>query len=174
MTGVDTDRLPEERRRGISIDLGFAPLALPSGRALSVVDVPGHERLVRTMIAGASGIDLVLLVVACDDGVMPQTREHLAICQLLGIERAVVALTKRDAVDDETAELARVDVEELLEGTPYAGAPLVETAAPTGAGLTEPWAHSTTPRLGSNPTGQAAPHACGSTARLRCRASAPS
>src|SRR5215471_10970493 len=95
LTGVDTDRLPEEQARGISIDLGYAPLALPSGRRLSVVDVPGHERFVRTMVAGASGIDLVLLVVACDDGVMPQTREHLDICLLLGIPRAVVALTKR-------------------------------------------------------------------------------
>ena len=107
LTGVDTDRLPEEQARGISIDLGYAPLDLPSGRRLSVVDVPGHERFVRTMVAGASGIDLVLLVVACDDGVMPQTREHLDICRLLGIPRAVVALSKRDAVDDDTAALAR-------------------------------------------------------------------
>ena len=121
LTGVDTDRLPEEQARGISIALGYASLALPSGRSLSVVDVPGHERFVRTMIAGATGIDLALLVVACDDGVMPQTREHVAILELLGVRTAVVALTKRDLVDDESAELARADVEELLAGTALAG-----------------------------------------------------
>jgi selenocysteine-specific elongation factor len=137
LTGVDTDRLPEERARGISIELGYAPLRLPSGRRLSVVDVPGHERFVRTMVAGATGIDLVLLVVACDDGVMPQTREHVAICRLLGIPTAVVALTKRDAVDEETAGLARLDVEELLAETPYAGAAIVETSARDGRGLDE-------------------------------------
>ncbi len=106
LTGVDTDRLPEEQERGISIALGYASLPLPSGRSLSVVDVPGHERFVRTMISGATGIDLALLVVACDDGVMPQTREHVAILELLGVRTAVVALTKRDLVDGETAELA--------------------------------------------------------------------
>ena len=116
LTGVDTDRLPEEQARGISIALGYASLPLPSGRSLSVVDVPGHERFVRTMISGATGIDLALLVVACDDGVMPQTREHVAILELLGVRTAVVALTKRDLVDDEGAELARADVEELLGG----------------------------------------------------------
>jgi selenocysteine-specific elongation factor len=137
LTGVDTDRLPEERRRGISIALGYASLPLPSGRSLSVVDVPGHERFVRTMVAGASGVDLVLLVVACDDGVMPQTREHLAVCRLLGIPRAVVALTKRDLVDDDTAALARDDVAELLAGSPYAAAPMVETSVATGEGLGE-------------------------------------
>ena len=135
LTGVDTDRLPEEQARGISIALGYASLALPSGRSLSVVDVPGHERFVRTMISGATGIDLALLVVACDDGVMPQTREHVAILELLGVRTAVVALTKRDLVDAETAELARADVEELLAGTALAGAPIVETSARTGAGL---------------------------------------
>src|SRR5213080_1230227 len=89
LTGIDTDRLPQERARGISIELGYAPLQLPSGRRLSVVDVPGHERFVRTMVAGATGIDMYLLVVACDDGVMPQTREHAAILSLLGLERGV-------------------------------------------------------------------------------------
>ncbi|MDX6631534.1 MAG: selenocysteine-specific elongation factor [Gaiellales bacterium] len=135
LTGVDTDRLPEEQERGISIALGYASLPLPSGRSLSVVDVPGHERFVRTMISGATGIDLALIVVACDDGVMPQTREHVAILELLGVRTAVVALTKRDLVDDEGAELARADVEELLAGTALAGAPIVETSARTGAGL---------------------------------------
>ena len=128
LTGIDTDRLPEEHRRGISIELGYAPLVLASGRQLSVVDVPGHERFVRTMVAGASGIDLALIVVACDDGVMPQTREHVAICELLGIERAVVALSKRDLVDDIEAELARAEVEELLADGPLAGSGIVETA----------------------------------------------
>jgi len=111
LTGVDTDRLPEEQTRGISIALGYASLPLPSGRSLSVVDVPGHERFVRTMISGATGIDLALIAIACDDGVMPQTREHVAILELLGVRTAVVALTKRDLVDDEGAELARADAE---------------------------------------------------------------
>ena len=114
LTGVDTDRLPQEKARGISIELGYAPLELPSGRRLSVVDVPGHERFIRAMVAGATGIDLFLLVVAADDGVMPQTREHAAIVQLLGIRDGVVALTKRDLVDDDGAELARLGIAELL------------------------------------------------------------
>src|ERR1700756_4510793 len=100
LTGVETDRLPEERARGISIELGYAALELPSGRRLSVVDVPGHERFVRTMVAGATGIDLFLLVVDADDGARPQTLEHLAILRLLGIDRGVVALTKSDVVDE--------------------------------------------------------------------------
>jgi selenocysteine-specific elongation factor len=137
LTGVDTDRLPEEQARGISIALGYARLTLPDGRSLSVVDVPGHERFVRTMISGATGIDLALIVIACDDGVMPQTREHVAILELLGIRSAVVALTKRDLVDAETAELARVDAEELLAETELAGAPIVETSVRSGAGLEE-------------------------------------
>ena len=137
LTGVDTDRLPEERARGISIALGYAGLVLPSGRSLSVVDVPGHERFVRTMISGATGIDLALLVVACDDGVMPQTREHAAILELLGVRTAVVALTKRDLVDDETAELAAADVDDLLAGTALERSPIVETSVRTGAGLDE-------------------------------------
>ncbi len=106
LTGVDPDRLPEEKERGITIDLGFAELELGDGLSVSLVDVPGHERLVRTMVAGASGIDLVVLVVASDEGVMPQTREHVAICNLLGIDRGVVALTKCDLVDEEMLELA--------------------------------------------------------------------
>ena len=106
LTGKDTDRLPEERRRGISIDLGYAPLELPGGRRLSLVDVPGHERFVRNMVAGATGIDLFLLVIDAAEGARPQTHEHLAILRLLGIERGVVAVTKADAVDEETLELA--------------------------------------------------------------------
>ena len=106
LTGVDTDRLPEEQERGITIELGFAPLDLGDGLQVSVVDVPGHEKLVRTMVSGATGIDLVLLVVAADEGVMPQTLEHIAICDLLGIDRGVVALTKIDVADDDVRELA--------------------------------------------------------------------
>src|SRR6478735_9765845 len=99
LTGVDTDRLPEERARGISIELGFAPLTLPSGRRLSLVDVPGHERFVRHMVAGAGGVDGYLLCVAADDGVMPQTLEHLAVLRLLGVEDGVVAVTKTDLIE---------------------------------------------------------------------------
>src|SRR5947207_1421175 len=107
LTGKDTDRLPAERERGISIDLGYAPLELPDGRRLSLVDVPGHERFVRNMVAGATGIDLFLLVIDAGEGARPQTHEHLAIIRLLGIEHGVVALTKVDAVDTETRELVR-------------------------------------------------------------------
>jgi selenocysteine-specific elongation factor len=135
LTGVDTDRLPQEKARGISIELGYAPLQLPSGRHVSVVDVPGHERFIRAMVAGATGIDLFLLVVAADDGVMPQTREHAAIVRLLGIPAGVVALSKRDLVEDEGAELARLEIAELLDGGPYADAEVVEVSARTGAGL---------------------------------------
>ena len=113
LTGKDTDRLPEEQRRGISIDLGYAPLELPDGRRLSLVDVPGHERFVRTMVAGATGIDLFLLVVDAGEGARPQTREHLAILELLGIEHGVVAVTKMDAVDPETRELAIAEAREI-------------------------------------------------------------
>src|SRR5438445_5857340 len=109
LTGKNSGRLPQERERGISIDLGYAPLELPDGTQLSVVDVPGHERFVRTMVAGATGIDLFLLVIDAAEGARPQTHEHLAILRLLGIERGVVALTKSDTVDDETLELALAD-----------------------------------------------------------------
>jgi selenocysteine-specific elongation factor len=130
LTGKDTDRLPEERERGISIDLGYAPLDLPDGRRLSLIDVPGHERFVRNMVAGATGIDLFLLVVDAAEGARPQTHEHLAILSLLGIEHGVVAVTKADAVDAETLELA---VEEARELVP--AAEVVEVSAKTGAGL---------------------------------------
>jgi selenocysteine-specific elongation factor len=135
LTGVDTDRLPEEKARGITLVLGFAELDLGDGLRLSVVDVPGHERLVRTMVSGATGIDLVLLVVAADEGVMPQTREHVAICDLLGIARGVVALTKVDATPDDVMALARDDVSAHLAGTALAGSEIVPVSAVTGAGL---------------------------------------
>jgi selenocysteine-specific elongation factor len=135
LTGIDTDRLKEEKERGISIDLGFAHRTLPSGRRIAIVDVPGHERFVKNMLAGATGVDLVLLVVAADEGVMPQTREHLAIVNLLRIERGVVALTKSDLVDPETLGVVRAEVEELLGPTPLRGSPVVPVSAVTGEGL---------------------------------------
>lgn len=135
LTGVDTDRLPEEKARGITLDLGFAPLELAPGLRVGVVDVPGHEGLVRTMVAGATGIDLVLLVVAADEGVMPQTREHLAICDLLGLCRGAVALTRCDRADADVVALARAEIGELLAGTGLAALPVVPTSATTGEGL---------------------------------------
>ncbi len=135
LTGTDPDRLAEEKRRGITIELGFAELPLPDGTAMGVVDVPGHERFVRQMIAGATGIDLALLCIAADDGIMPQTREHLAVLQLLGITDCVIALTKSDLVDDEWVELVSEEVRSELEGTPFAQAPIVAVSARTGNGL---------------------------------------
>jgi selenocysteine-specific elongation factor len=132
LTGVDTDRLPEEKARGISIDLGYAPLELPDGRRLSLIDVPGHERFVRNMVAGATGIDLFLLVIDAAEGARPQTHEHLAILRLLGIERGVVAVTKADAVDEETLELALGEARELVPQ-----APALAVSAKTGLGLDE-------------------------------------
>jgi selenocysteine-specific elongation factor len=132
LTGKDTDRLPEEQARGVSIDLGYAPLDLPDGRRLSLVDVPGHERFVRTMVAGATGIDLFLLVIDATEGAKPQTHEHLAILRLLGVERGVVAVTKADAVDNETLELALEEARELVPG-----AQVVPVSAKTGDGLDE-------------------------------------
>ncbi len=132
LTGKDTDRLPEEQERGISIDLGYAPLELADGRRLSLVDVPGHERFVRNMVAGATGIDLFLLVIDAGEGARPQTQEHLAIVRLLGIEHGVVAVTKVDAVDEESRELAVMEARELVPG-----ATVVATSASTGYGLDE-------------------------------------
>jgi selenocysteine-specific elongation factor len=137
LTGVDTDRLPEEKKRGISIDLGFAPLVTPGGVRVGLVDVPGHERFVKNMLAGVGGVDLVLLVIAADEGVMPQTREHLAIVRLLGVPRGIVVLTKRDLVDADWAALVAKDVRALLAGTALEGAPIVEFSATTGAGQAE-------------------------------------
>ena len=137
LTGVETDRLAEEQARGITISLGFAPLDLDDGRRVSVVDVPGHEGLVRTMVSGATGIDLVLLVVAADEGVMPQTREHVAICELLGIDRGIVALTKIDSTDADLAALARDEVSAFLSETSLAAAPVVPVSSLTGEGIAE-------------------------------------
>jgi selenocysteine-specific elongation factor len=135
LTGVDTDRLPEERARGITIELGFAELAREGRQALGVVDVPGHEDFVRTMVAGATGMDVVLLVVAADEGVMPQTREHLDIVGLLHVPELVVALTKCDLVDEDWLELVTDDVRTLLASTPYAHASIVRTSATSRLGI---------------------------------------
>ena len=135
LTGIDPDRLQEEKARGMTIDLGFAWLRLPGGEEVSIVDVPGHERFIKNMLAGVGGIDLALLVVAADEGVMPQTREHLAIVDLLQIRAGVVAITKKDLVDDEWLELVMADVQETLARTTLAGAPLVPCSAYTREGL---------------------------------------
>jgi len=137
LTGINTDRLKEEQERGLTIDLGFAWFDLPSGAHAGIVDVPGHERFVKNMLAGATGIDLFLLVVAADEGVMPQTREHLTILDTLEIEAGIVVLTKSDLVDAETLELVQEDIAEALEGTAFEGAPMVATSARTGAGFDE-------------------------------------
>lgn len=135
LTGVDTDRLPAEQRRGITIDLGFAALDLPNGHRLALVDVPGHERFIRNMLAGASGLDLALLVIAADDGVMPQTREHLDILRLLGLGGGLIALTKADLVDPDWLALVTDEVRALVAGTFLAEADIVPAAAPTGRGV---------------------------------------
>ncbi len=134
LTGIDADRLPEEKRRGITIDLGFAELQM-EGLRIGFVDVPGHERFVKNMLAGASGIDLVLLVIAADDGVMPQTREHFEICRLLETKAGLIVLTKRDLVDEEFLELVKLDVRELIEGSFLENSPIVEVSAKSGEGI---------------------------------------
>src|SRR6059058_2982929 len=136
LTGTDCDRLPEEKARGITIDIGFAALDLGEFR-LGVVDVPGHERFVKNMLAGATGIDLAVLVVAADDSVMPQTREHLEILRLLGLKHGVIALTKADLVDDTTLEVVELEIRDLVKGTFLENAPLVRTSALTGEGIAE-------------------------------------
>ncbi len=136
LTGIDTDRLPVEKARGITTELGFARLDL-GDRRIAVVDVPGHERFVKSMVAGATGLDLVCLVIAADEGVMPQTREHLDICELLGVRRGLVALTKRDLVDDEWLAMVTADVAAEVAGTFLAGAPVVACSTRSGAGLDE-------------------------------------
>jgi len=135
LTGIDPDRLREEKERGMTIDLGFAWLKLPGGEEVGIIDVPGHERFIKNMLAGVGGIDLALLIVAANEGVMPQTREHLAIIDLLGIERGVVALTKKDLVDEEFLELVRLDVEELVISSSLSEAPIIPVSAITGEGL---------------------------------------
>jgi selenocysteine-specific elongation factor len=137
LTGMDPDRLHEEKERGMTIDLGFAWLTLPGGQEVGIVDVPGHERFVTNMLAGVGSIDLALLIIAANEGVMPQTREHLAILDLLGIDRGIVVVTKKDLVDQEWLELVRMDIEELLKSTTLARAPVVAVSAITRDGLDE-------------------------------------
>jgi selenocysteine-specific elongation factor len=137
LTDVDTDRLKEEKERGITIELGFAPLVLEKGQRIGIVDVPGHERFVKNMVAGAGGIDLVVLIIAADEGIMPQTREHLDICELLGISDGLVALTKTDLVDDDWLTLVMEEVEDFLSGTFLEDAPIIPLSSATGAGLSD-------------------------------------
>ncbi|TPW16738.1 MAG: selenocysteine-specific elongation factor, partial [bacterium] len=144
LTGIDTDRLKEEKERGISIDLGFASLRLPDGTECGLVDVPGHERFVKNMLAGVGGIDAVLLVIAADEGVMPQTREHLDIIRLLDIQRGVVVLTKSDLVEPEWLEFVTEEVREYLADGPLAELPILPISSKTGAGREELLATLTT------------------------------
>src|SRR5439155_1349505 len=137
LTGIDPDRLAEEKRRGMTIDLGFAHLRLPSGREIGIVDVPGHARFIRNMLAGVHGLDAVILVVAADEGVRPQTREHLEIVDLLEVRRGVVALTKIDLVDDQWRALVTEEIKAAIEATSLASAPIIGVSAVTGQGLDE-------------------------------------
>jgi selenocysteine-specific elongation factor len=137
LTGVDPDRLEEERERGMTIDLGFAPYQHESGATIGIIDVPGHERFIKNMVAGSTSVDVVLLVVAADDGVMPQTREHLAILRLLGVTSGMVAVSKIDLVDEDLAEMAVEDVREFVAGTFLEQAPIVSVSATTGTGMDE-------------------------------------
>ncbi|HLY96542.1 MAG TPA: GTP-binding protein, partial [Sideroxyarcus sp.] len=132
LTGIDADRLKEEKARGITIDLGFAYTPLPNGEIMGFVDVPGHEKLIHNMLAGATGIDFVLLVIAADDGPMPQTREHLAILDLLGLNRGAVALTKIDCVEPERVAAAMGEIQSLLSGTGLAYSPVFPLSAVSG------------------------------------------
>lgn len=137
LTGTDTDRLKEEKQRGITIELGFASLTLPSGQTLGIVDVPGHEKFIKNMVSGAAGIDLVMMVIAADEGIMPQTKEHLHICSLLGISHGIVAVTKKDVVDEEWLHLVRSEVTDFIKGTFLEGAPVVAVSAVKNEGLTD-------------------------------------
>ena len=137
LTDIDPDRFPEEKAREMTIDLGFAWMTLPSGREVSIVDVPGHERFIKNMLAGVGAIDLALLIVAADESVMPQTREHLAILDILQITRGLVVITKTDLVDEEMVELVKADIEDTLEGTSFEGCPMVGVSAYTGDGMDE-------------------------------------
>ncbi len=173
LTGTDPDRLKEEKARGITIDLGFAHLALGDVN-VAFVDVPGHERFVKNMLAGVGGIDLVMLVVAADESVMPQTREHFDICKLLHVQTGVVVLTKSDAADGETRELAAMEVRELVAGSFLERAPLVTVSARTGEGLDELRQALRSRGLGGEgAVRQLDPRACRSTASSRSAGSAP-
>ena len=137
ITGIDTDRLKEEKKRGISIELGFAPLTLPSGQLAGIVDVPGHERFVRQMLAGAFGMDLVLLIIAADEGIMPQTREHLDIIRLLGINQGIVVITKKDLVDEEWLMMVEDDIKEYLADTELKDWPIIAVSSTEKEGVSD-------------------------------------
>ena len=137
LTGCDTDRLKEEKKRGISIELGFAPFTLPNGQKAAIVDMPGHERFIRHMLAGAFGIDFVLLTIAADEGIMPQTREHMDIIELLGVDKGIVVITKKDMVDEEWLMLVEDEIEEYLKESILAKAPIIAVSAITGEGIEE-------------------------------------
>jgi selenocysteine-specific elongation factor len=137
LTGIDPDRLQEEKQRGMTIDLGFAWLKLPGGGEVGIIDVPGHERFIKNMLAGIGAIDLALLIVAANEGVMPQTREHLDILNLLGIKKGIVVITKKDLVDDEILSLVKMEVEEIVQDTFLVGSPILEVSVVTGEGLVE-------------------------------------
>src|ERR1051325_6946555 len=136
LTGIDCDRLPEEKARGITIDIGFATLDLGDYRP-GLVAVPGHERFIKNMLAGATGVDLAVLVIAADDSIMPQTREHLEILKLLGLRHGVIALTKCDLVDETTLEVVELEIRDLVRGSFLEAAPIVRTSAHTGMGIVE-------------------------------------
>ena len=137
LTGIDTDRLKEEKERGITIELGFASLTLPSGQTLGIVDVPGHEKFIKNMVSGAAGIDLVMMVIAADEGIMPQTKEHLNICSVLGISKGIIALTKIDLVEKDWLKLVQSEIIEFLQGTFLESAPIVPVSAIKQEGLTD-------------------------------------
>lgn len=137
LTGIDADRLKEEQERGISIELGFAPLVLPDGRTLGIIDVPGHEKFIKNMLAGVAGIDLVLLVIAADEGIMPQTKEHLDIIDLLQVKKGIIVITKKDLVDDEWLEITELEIRDAVKNTVLQDAPMIAVSAVTGAGLNE-------------------------------------
>ncbi len=137
LTGIDPDRLQEEKERGMTIDLGFAWLKLPSGQELGIVDVPGHEHFIKNMLAGVGGIDVALLVIAANEGVMPQTKEHLDILDLIGVEKGIVAITKKDLVDEELLTLVTMEIEEIIGSTTLSKAPIIAVSAVTGEGLPE-------------------------------------
>jgi selenocysteine-specific elongation factor len=137
LTGIDPDRLPEEKEREMTIDLGFAWFQLPDGKEVSIVDVPGHEDFIKNMLAGVYGIDAALLIIAADEGVEQQTREHLAILDLLKVDKGIIVLTKKDLVDEEGLELARMEAEETVKGTALAAAPILAVSSTTGEGIPE-------------------------------------
>ena len=135
LTGIETDRLKEEKKRGITIELGFAYIDLPGGLRAGIIDVPGHEKFVKNMLAGAGGIDIALLIIAADEGIMPQTEEHLAILSLLDIKKGVIALTKKDIVDEEWLEMMQEEIKERMKGTFMENAAIIPVSSYTGEGI---------------------------------------